>query len=230
MIWNIDSRAIHRRDGRWRFLALWAGLVFLPLGLGACSTMSNIFEFSDGDDTTTETSDRATGDVTEPAQSSNIADLEENPESPVLQALSGTYSEAAPQPSRPAASNEITNEAEEAQIAVLTAAGPAHVQARILFPEESINLSDSAKVELTRVAKMLTQDQTMRVQLLAFAKATEDTRDSAARISLTRAFVVRAFLLDQGVQPVRVNLRSLADQVQDGPPDRVDVLLGSPSG
>jgi outer membrane protein OmpA-like peptidoglycan-associated protein len=230
MIWNIDLRAIHRRDGRWRFLALWAGLVFLPLGLGACSTMSNIFEFSDGDDTTTETSDRATGDVTEPAQSSNIADLEENPESPVLQALSGTYSEAAPQPSRPAASNEITNEAEEALIAVLPAAGPPLVQARILFPEASVELSGPAKVELIRVAKMLTQDQTMRVQLLAFAQGSDSGTGSAGRISLTRAFVVRAFLLDQGVQPVRVNLRSLADQVQNGPPDRVDVLLGSPSG
>jgi outer membrane protein OmpA-like peptidoglycan-associated protein len=75
---------------------------------------------------------------------------------------------------------------------------------------------------------MLTQDQATSVQLLAFARASDSGPGSAGRISLTRAFVVRAFLLEQGVQPLRMNLRSLADQAQDGPPDRVDILLNPP--
>ncbi len=164
--------------------------------------------------------------MTEPPQASNIADLAEKPEPPAPKAPGETSSEAVSQ----ATSTEMTGEAEGARIAMLPAAGPAVVQARIVFPQESIDLSDSAKLELTRVAGMLTQDQSMHVQLLAFATALQDNASSAARISLTRAFVVRAFLLEQGVQPVRVNLRSVAGQVQDGPPDRVDVLLASPSG
>ena len=227
---HINSRAFHRLGSGWRSLALSASLVILQLGLGGCAAVSYWTESLGGSEAGGDASDGAIAGEAVPAQSSDIADGVENPESPAPQALSETSPELIPQAASPAASNETTDDAEEAQIAVLPAAGPVQVQARILFRGDTIELSGPAKVELIRVAKMLTQDQTMRVQLLAFAQGSDSGTGSAGRISLTRAFVVRAFLLDQGVQPVRVNLRSLADQVQNGPPDRVDVLLASPSG
>ncbi len=225
-----DSSTIRRRAGGWRFLVLSAALVMLQLGLGGCAAVSYWSESLGWSEAGGDASDGATAGETEPAQSSDIADGGEDPESPAAQTPSETALESVPQASPPTTPDETIDEADGSQIAMLPAAGPALVQARILFPKDSIELSQSAKVELTRVAEMLTQDQATSVQLLAFAQASDSSTGSAGRISLTRAFVVRAFLLDQGVQPVRVNLRSLADQVQGGPPDRVDVLLGSPSG
>ncbi len=200
----------------------------LPLGLGGCSAVSYWSESLGWFEEDAEASNGATAGETEPAQSSDIANGADDSEPSAAQAPSETSPDSVPQASPPASPDETTDEADGSQIAMFPAAGPPLVQARILFPEASVELSEPAKVELIRVVEMLTQDQATSVQLLAFAQASDSGTDSAGRISLTRAFVVRAFLLDQGVQPVRVNLRSLADKAQDGPPDRVDILLSEP--
>ncbi len=225
---HIDSRAFHRLGSSWRSLALSASLVMLQLGLGGCAAVSYWTESLGGSEAGGDASDGAIAGEAVPAQSSDIADGADESKPPVAQGPSETSPESVPQASPPAVPKETTDEADGSQIAMLPAAGPSPVQARILFPEASVELSEPAKIELIRVAEMLTQDQSTSVQLLAFAQASDSGTGSAGRISLTRAFVVRAFLLGQGVQPLRMNLRSLADQAQDGPPDRVDILLNQP--
>ena len=223
-----DSHMIRYRAGGWRFLVLSAALVMLPLGLEGCAAVSYWSESLGWSEEGGDAPDGATAGEAEPAQSSDIADGADDSEPSAAQAPSETPPESGPQASPPAVPNETTDEADGSQIVMLPAAGPPPVQARILFPEASVELSEPAKIELIRVAEMLTQDQSTSVQLLAFAQASDSGTGSAGRISLTRAFVVRAFLLEQGVQPLRMNLRSLADQAQDGPPDRVDILLNQP--
>jgi outer membrane protein OmpA-like peptidoglycan-associated protein len=213
-----DSHMIRYRAGGWRFLVLSAALVMLPLGLEGCAAVSYWSESLGWSEEGGDAPDGATAG----------ADGADDSEPSAAQAPSETPPESVPQASPPAVPNETTDEADGSQIVMLPAAGPPPVQARILFPEASVELSEPAKVELIRVAEMLTQDQSTSVQLLAFAQASDSGTVSAGRISLTRAFVVRAFLLEQGVQPLRMNLRSLADQAQDGPPDRVDILLNEP--
>lgn len=113
----------------------------------------------------------------------------------------------------------------EAQIALLPAVGSTGVEARITFAEQSAELSEPARAELGRVAELLAADQSRHVQLLAFAQDMDAAQVDARRVSLTRALVVRAYLLERGVEPARLNLRSLAVGGPDGPPDRVDILL-----
>lgn len=73
-------------------------------------------------------------------------------------------------------------------------------ESRILFREGSAQLSDTAKRQLEDLARLLMQATSVRVQLLAYAKRTDD---SARRKSLTRALMVRAFLIAQGVRSTR---------------------------
>ena len=131
----------------------------------------------------------------------------------------------APQPTESAASDGATAQ----QTAALPPPTSTLGEARILFAEDSAELSEAAKAQLTSVAEVLLQDETVRIQLLSFAQSPEGDARRARRVSLTRALVVRAFLVDQGLRPARMNLRSLADKIQDGPPDRVDILLHDPS-
>ncbi len=223
-----DSHMIGYRAGGWRCFVLLASLIMLPLGLGGCSAVSYWTESLGWSEEGGDAPDGATAGEAEPAQSSDIAAGADDSEPSAAQTPAESPPESVPQASPPAVPKETTDEADGSQIAMLPAAGPPLVQARILFPEASVELSEPAKIELIRVAEMLTQDQSTSVQLLAFAQASDSGTGSAGRISLTRAFVVRAFLLGQGVQPLRMNLRSLADQAQDGPPDRVDILLNQP--
>ncbi|MFQ6018214.1 MAG: OmpA family protein [Kiloniellaceae bacterium] len=95
---------------------------------------------------------------------------------------------------------------------------------RVLFQEGSAELSETAKGQLEDLAQRLRQEESTRVQLLAYAKATSNGASRARRLSLSRALAVRAFLIDQGVRSTRMDVRALGDKIQDGPADRVDIL------
>ncbi len=125
----------------------------------------------------------------------------------------------------PAREAALRTGAPEEQTAALPPSAAASVVTRILFPEGSFELSEAAKDQLARVVSLLLQDDAARIQLLAFAQGAGGGARRARRLSLTRALVVRGFLIDQGVLSDRVSLRSFGSKIQDGPPDRVDVLL-----
>jgi outer membrane protein OmpA-like peptidoglycan-associated protein len=96
---------------------------------------------------------------------------------------------------------------------------------RILFAVDTVKLPDEAKAELDQLAKRLSADEHLYVQLVGYAGGETDA-SQARRISLSRALAARSYLVDQGVQIKQVDVRPLGNKTDPGtPPDRVDLVV-----
>ncbi len=95
----------------------------------------------------------------------------------------------------------------------------------LLFESGSAKLSDSARSNLQSLTAKMGADEALQVQLVAYAQGTAETSSQARRLSLSRALAVRSFLIDQGVRSTRMDIRALGNKAEDGPADRVDVVL-----
>lgn len=96
---------------------------------------------------------------------------------------------------------------------------------RILFADGSDQLTDSGGRLLTGLAARLIADETLRIQVRAYADAAEDSASRARRLSLNRALTIRSFLIDRGVRGTRIDVRALGNTAQDGPMDRADLQV-----
>ena len=95
---------------------------------------------------------------------------------------------------------------------------------RVLFSKDGISIAEAAESELVGLAGYLNHNQAQRVVLHAHAGDSAQGSSHARRLSLSRALVIRSFLVDRGVPVDRIYLRPLGSEVEDGPPDRVDIL------
>ncbi len=99
---------------------------------------------------------------------------------------------------------------------------------RLLFGDGSAKLSEGVELDLEALAGYLERNADARIQVLAYAPASDSVGSRARRLSLSRALAVRAFLTDKGVESTRIDVRPLGSplgsEVNDGPPDRVDVV------
>ncbi len=96
---------------------------------------------------------------------------------------------------------------------------------QILFPADGVKLPDDAKAELNQLAKRLSADGHLYVQLIGYAGGEADA-SQARRISLSRALAARSYLVDQGVQIKQVDVRPLGNKTDPNlPPDRVDLVV-----
>ena len=98
-------------------------------------------------------------------------------------------------------------------------------EARIAFPAGGTDLPAGARGELDRMAGRLSADEALRVQLNAYAAESGDQSSQARRLSLSRALAVRAYLIDKGVRSTRLDVRALGQPQDDGPADRVDLVV-----
>jgi len=75
------------------------------------------------------------------------------------------------------------------------------------------------------VAKMKA-DEKLHANILAYASATADQASTARRVSLSRALSVRAYLIDNGINNLRINVQAEGDKnPAGGNPDRVDIFV-----
>lgn len=81
------------------------------------------------------------------------------------------------------------------------------------------------KPELDKLAKQLAANAQQRVSVIAYASAVGDQASTARRISLSRALSVRAYLIDAGVNNLRINVQAEGDKNPGGDPDRVDLFV-----
>ena len=70
---------------------------------------------------------------------------------------------------------------------------------------------------------MLNEDQSLMIQLLAYAEGEEEGDTAARRLSLSRALVVRGYLIERGISSSRMQVRALGNRIESGQPDRVDI-------
>ena len=61
---------------------------------------------------------------------------------------------------------------------------------------------------------------------MAYAAGTDAEASQARRLALSRALVVRSYLIEQGIGSARMDVRALGKKIEgDGPADRVDLVL-----
>jgi outer membrane protein OmpA-like peptidoglycan-associated protein len=65
----------------------------------------------------------------------------------------------------------------------------------------------------------------LRVQIRGFARDDGNGQSSARRMSLSRVLVVRSYLMDKGVKPVRLDVQALGTETDKTPLDRVDLVF-----
>jgi outer membrane protein OmpA-like peptidoglycan-associated protein len=72
------------------------------------------------------------------------------------------------------------------------------------------------------------KDESLSLQLLAYADGDEANASKARRLSLSRALEVRKYLMELGVRSTRIEVRALGNKVEGGgPADRVDAMFAS---
>ena len=102
---------------------------------------------------------------------------------------------------------------------------PDEYELRLEFESGSARLPDDGRQPLQELVSQLEDDAGTRLQLRAYAGGTAETSSLARRLSLSRALAVRSYLIEQGVRSTRMDVRALGNKSDDGPPDRVDIVL-----
>lgn len=86
-------------------------------------------------------------------------------------------------------------------------------------------LPGDASSALAPVIDQLKSDDNARAQLMAYAEGDAATASAARRLSLFRALKVREYLIEQGIKATRIDVRALGANADEGPADRVDVVM-----
>lgn len=86
------------------------------------------------------------------------------------------------------------------------------------------DLSDDLKQQLSPVVSQMKDDANMRLQLRSYAASTDGSESSARRISLARAIELRKYMLDQGIDATRIDVRALGNLTDTTPANRIDMV------
>jgi outer membrane protein OmpA-like peptidoglycan-associated protein len=113
--------------------------------------------------------------------------------------------------------------------AAMPAAAPALMPGRISMVRYAKGQSDlpaDGRDLVNSVAAQLAANGKARLQLVAYASGSGGDAIEARRIALARAVQLRAYLVEKGVQSVRMDVRALGNRnAGDGPADRVDLVI-----
>lgn len=94
----------------------------------------------------------------------------------------------------------------------------------ISYAKNKVDLSDSAKAELSDLAETLKKTQG-NVRVVAYAAGTAEEASVAKKTSYARGLQIRAFLIEKGVNKLNVNVQALGNAAGGGNADRADVFL-----
>lgn len=94
----------------------------------------------------------------------------------------------------------------------------------MLFKSESSDILPSAEIELEKVFALMQKQEEMNLRLQAHAAGTEESRNHARRLSLSRALAVRSWLVDRGIRSTRIEVRPVGHKEGGLYPDRVELI------
>ncbi len=97
----------------------------------------------------------------------------------------------------------------------------------VVFAQTETEVPLASQAELRDLARQLTVDKDKSVTVMAYASAPEEQSSLARRVSLARALAVRAFLIDLGVDNIRITIQPRGNNIPEGggPTERADVLV-----
>lgn len=97
---------------------------------------------------------------------------------------------------------------------------------RITFSATETVVPLSIEPELKqKIVEKMQEDLSKRATIVAYAEGGEEQASAARRVSLSRALAVRTFLIDNGIDNMRLSVQAKGNQNPGGPPDRVDIYL-----
>ncbi len=85
--------------------------------------------------------------------------------------------------------------------------------------------SDLQRQIMQKIMPMLSDNKKGRLQIQAFASDGDNNSHTSRQRSLARALAVREYLMSQGIDPARMDIRAMGKPAQDQKPDRVDFVL-----
>lgn len=94
---------------------------------------------------------------------------------------------------------------------------------QVVFPDSASKLPGAAKEELRSLAARIKDQDSLRLQLLAYAGGKSLSASKARRLSLSRALAVRSYLIESGVRSTRIDVRALGNKTSEKPENRVDI-------
>ena len=96
---------------------------------------------------------------------------------------------------------------------------------RVVFEAATSKLPADVRDELQNLAASMRQQDSLRLQLLAYAGGADMASSSARRLSLSRALAVRSFLIENGVRSTRIDVRALGNKTTEAETERVDITV-----
>jgi outer membrane protein OmpA-like peptidoglycan-associated protein len=150
-------------------------------------------------------------------------------EPPQQSAPPAVAAEEAPQ--KEPAQKEKQAEKEVASLPPAETAAPASEEKpdlRLPFRTTETTVPLSMQPDLDKVAATLMRDKALRVVIVAYASGSADQPSTARRISLSRALAIRAYLIDHGVENLRINVRAEGSKDAGKQADRVDLFIKQP--
>jgi len=96
---------------------------------------------------------------------------------------------------------------------------------RIVFDQDSSKLPQDARDALKALSDQLKGQESLRLQLLAYAGNADMSASAARRLSLSRALAVRSHLIESGVRSTRIDVRALGNKSSDEVTERVDITV-----
>ena len=97
----------------------------------------------------------------------------------------------------------------------------------VMFTPGGSDLNEVAKKTLNTIATKLTNNENIRMQLMAYAGEAKMSASKARRLSLSRALAIRSYLIGKGIRGTRIDVRALGNKISSGLPNRVDLRVFS---
>ena len=97
-------------------------------------------------------------------------------------------------------------------------------QIRIPYEEESDIIPETVKGRIVGLIEKMNADYSLHLQVLAYARGDDDEIGHARGVSLARAIGMRNFLVENGLDLSRMDVRALGNTAQEDPADRVDLI------
>ncbi len=97
---------------------------------------------------------------------------------------------------------------------------------QIQFAKTETEVPLSSQAPLQALAKKLSAPGNgCGVTVVAFASGSDDQASIARRVSLSRALAIRAFLIDSGVDNLRINVQAMGNKADGNNPESADIFL-----
>lgn len=88
-------------------------------------------------------------------------------------------------------------------------------EVNVNFSGEDIQLTEADKNNIRALVNGIKADNTVRLKVISRAKGVEGKANSSRRISLQRAIAIRNFLVEEGLDSVRINVQAVGDSVEN---------------